>query len=38
MRHIADEGGVRAGMGQKGTSWVLVSEADLREIVRDEFR
>ena len=25
-------------MRQKGTGWVIVSEADLREIVRDEFR
>lgn len=25
-------------MRQKGTGWVLVSEADLRHIVRDEIR
>ena len=38
LRHIADKHGVRADMRQKGTGWVIVSEADLREIVRDEFR
>src|SRR6266496_2028509 len=36
--HAADKHGVWADMRQKGTGWVLVSEADLRELVRDEVR
>jgi len=38
LRHIEDKHGVRAGMRQKGTGWMLVSEADLRELIRDEVR
>ncbi len=38
FRQTADKDGVRAGMRQKGTGLVLVCEADLRELVRDEVR
>ena len=36
--HAADKHGVWADMRRKGTGWVLVSEEDLRELVRDEVR